>query len=223
MGNIRLPEWLTAAVSVALLLAVGLVGWQMNQSAVHTAEAVHRADVTALAVNNTVLTDEFLNVSARELSAFVRDQNAALATVDPGDRALLDEFTKRSVFFGHGAALADPNGRIIASVSDPLGLPAADHPGYAPLRAPLDGRTFVFSDVLSVNGTSMLAVATPILGPKGQSGMMIGYNLLRTSWLQRNMVRARHVRRARRGRRLRPTGGGQRPGAVGHRGGARGP
>ena len=53
----------------------------------------------------------------------------------------------------------------------------------------MDGRTFVFSDVLTVEGTPMLAVGAPILGDGSQAGLVIGYILLRTSGLQASMTR----------------------------------
>jgi diguanylate cyclase (GGDEF)-like protein/PAS domain S-box-containing protein len=185
----RVPAWLTATVTVALLLALGGVGWQMNRSALRTAESVHRADVLLLADNNTALAGEYLAVSARELSAFVRAHPADLRTLEAADRPLLDDLVRHSVFFRHGAALVNTAGHPVASVAGRQGLPDPHDPGYAPLRQPANGRPFVFSDVLSVEGTSMLAVGVPILGAGRQRGVLVGYMLLRDSAVQASITK----------------------------------
>ena len=55
----RLRNWLAVVVSVLLLAAAGTIGILVNRSALRAADAVHRADSQALAVNNGSLTASF--------------------------------------------------------------------------------------------------------------------------------------------------------------------
>ena len=127
--DMRVPEWLTATVTVVLLLAVGAVGWQMNRSALRTAESVHRADLTAAGrqqhgAHRRVPGD----VGPRTVRLRRRHTPKRCAPWTRQTATLLADFVQRSVFFRHGAALADRNGRIITSVSGPLGLPPRTTP-----------------------------------------------------------------------------------------------
>ncbi len=58
-------------VGVALPLAMGLVGVQMNQAALRTAENIHRGDAATLASNNAAPVNQYLRRSAKELLDFV--------------------------------------------------------------------------------------------------------------------------------------------------------
>ncbi|WP_175543521.1 diguanylate cyclase domain-containing protein [Micromonospora pattaloongensis] len=186
----RIPRWFTALVTSGLLFAVGAVGWQMNEAALRAAEAVHRADTLTLGRNNATLASKYLSLSARELSEFVDGRQPELRSLESVDRRLLEWFVARSVFFQHGAAFTDPNGRILYSVSNAPGLPEPDDPGYAPMLRGPAGRSMIFSGVMTVRGASMIAVAVPILGDGAVRGMMLGYARLRDSTLQESMEAA---------------------------------
>ncbi|MEV1290288.1 sensor domain-containing diguanylate cyclase [Micromonospora sp. NPDC049679] len=183
----RLPRWLTAVVSVVLLLAMGAIGWQMNDAALRAAEEVHRADTLTLGRNNATLASRYLTLSARELTEFTTEHRAELRTLESLDRSLLAQFVARSVFFQHGAAITDPAGGTLFSVSKAPGLPEPEDPGYAPLLKGPNGRSVLFSGVMTVRGASMIAVGVPILGDGSLRGMLLGYARLRDSTLQESM------------------------------------
>jgi diguanylate cyclase (GGDEF)-like protein/PAS domain S-box-containing protein len=181
----RLPGWLTVAVSVGLLLGAGAVGWQMNESALHAAESVQRTNSAALAGNNTALASEYLMFSAKELDDFAQGHAGELLAGRQGEtQRLLAGFTARSVFFRRGAALTDLSGRPLAAHPRPADLPPPTDPGYQPLRAGLRAGGAGFSGVLTAGPKRMTAVAVPVVADGTPRALLMGYAELTSSQLQ---------------------------------------
>ena len=175
----RLRNWTAVAISVLLLAAAGTIGILVNRSALRAADAVHRADSQALAVNNGTLTRQLQLLSAGELADFAANHVLQLAKNSPADRLTLGNLVAKSSTFSYGALITDRTGAVLtASRTD--GLPAPADPGWQPLRASLAAGQPGFSAIMTVGDVHLEAVAVPI----ASAGLLIGLNAVASTSLQ---------------------------------------
>jgi diguanylate cyclase (GGDEF)-like protein/PAS domain S-box-containing protein len=174
--TVQIPRQLGLVVSVALLLAVGAVGVQMNREALETSESIHRSDSAGLSVNNASLAGQYLLVSGKELLDFAERERLNLTSGDAADTRLLRELRTRSAFFDHGAALTDLTGAVLSSATSPAGLPAASDPGYEPLRRSLLKGELGVSGMMTVGNVPLFAVAVPVVDHGVPRALLIGYS-----------------------------------------------
>ncbi|NJC66094.1 diguanylate cyclase [Planosporangium flavigriseum] len=170
--------------SIGLLVAIGVVGWQMNSAAQRTAEDIHRQDTANLSRTVANLGSQYLLLSASELAHYSNVHSFSLRAGDPGDQRLLKDFRSKAAFFPHGAALADLQGNILNVDADEPGLPAADDPGYASLREGLTAGQPGFSSVMTVRGVPLTAAGVPVIVGGQPRGVLVGYTKAVGSHLQ---------------------------------------
>jgi diguanylate cyclase (GGDEF)-like protein/PAS domain S-box-containing protein len=180
----RLRNWIAVVVSVILLAAAGTIGFLVNRSALRAADAVHRADSTALGANNATLTGQLQLMSAKELDTFAESQSFSLGAGNAGDQETLEAFTTKSGTFSYGVLITDLNGRVLSASRD-TGLPPQTDEGWAPLRKSLAAGQPGFSSIMVVNGIRLEAVAVPIVVSGAPVAIMIGFNNVAETDLQK--------------------------------------
>ncbi len=184
----RLPAWMPLAGSVGLLLAVGALGFTMNQSTLGTAERVHRTDTAALATNNATLANQYLRQSANELTQAVTLNRPALLRDYQPDQDLLQSIVDRSPFFGFGAEFTDRDGTAVTTVRGMYQLPAASDSGFEPLWRQIDkGQVGYSSTMTGYDGgwkVGVVAVGVPVMSGDLVRGGLVGFIELRSSLLQ---------------------------------------
>ncbi|GAA2605930.1 sensor domain-containing diguanylate cyclase [Paractinoplanes durhamensis] len=179
----RLRNWIAVVVSVLLLAAAGTVGILVNRSALRAADAVHRNDSQALAVNNGTLTKQLQLLSAKELASFLGDHTLHLGKNSAADKATLATLVTKSSTFSYGALITDLSGTVLTA-SRTTGLPSATDAAWKPLRAALLAGQPGFSSIMNVNGTYLEAVAVPITVGGSAAGLLIGLNAVASTSLQ---------------------------------------
>lgn len=184
----RLRNWIAVAVSVLLLVAVGIVGVLVNRSALRAADTVHRADSQALAVNNATLAGQMQLLSAKELNEFAESRPFILAPGLAADRKALERYVAKSSLFPYGAAITDLNGTVI-NATRANALPDATDPGYKVMLSLLLAGKPGFSSVMSVYGTdgkrtAVEAVGVPIKVAGAPVGLLLGFNKFADTTLQ---------------------------------------
>ncbi|MFG1604085.1 diguanylate cyclase domain-containing protein [Actinoplanes sp. NPDC049265] len=180
----RLRSGLAVAVSVLVLVAIGVVGVAVNRSALRTADRVHRADTMALGTDNGTLAGQMQLLSAQELDDFAEAAGLTLRRDSAADRAKLTAFAGKSAFFGYGLALLSLEGEVL-NATRATGLPAPTDPGYATLHAGLRAGNPGFSSVLMVDGVALAAVGVPVHG----KAILVGYNNVAGTQLQAFVAR----------------------------------
>jgi diguanylate cyclase (GGDEF)-like protein/PAS domain S-box-containing protein len=179
-----LKRRLALVVSIVLLVAIGVVGWQMNSAAMRTAEDIHRRDTADLSRTIANLGSQYLLLSARELAEYSDAHSFSLRGGDPGDRQLLKDFRSKATFFPYGAALTDLQGNVLNADAEEPGLPPANDPGYAILRQGLTSGQPGFSSLMTVRGVPLTAAAVPVTVNGLARAILVGYTNTVESQLQ---------------------------------------
>jgi diguanylate cyclase (GGDEF)-like protein/PAS domain S-box-containing protein len=183
----RLRNWIAVVVSVILLAAAGTIGFLVNRSALHAADAVHRSDSTALGANNGTLTGQLQLLSAKELNTFALSQAFSLSPGNAGDLATLKAFAAKSGTFSYGVMITSLTGAVLNS-SRTDGLPAAGDAGWAPLRKSLSAGQPGFSSIMTVGRVHLEAVAVPIELSNAPVAILVGLNNVAETDLQKYTV-----------------------------------
>jgi diguanylate cyclase (GGDEF)-like protein/PAS domain S-box-containing protein len=186
----RLRNWLAVVVSVLLLAAAGTIGILVNRSALRAADAVHRADSQALAVNNGSLTRQLQLISAAELADVPVDHALQVSRGSAADRQVLTTLVAKSSTFAYGALITDLSGNVLSS-SRTDGIPPSTDAGWTPLRTQLAAGQPGFSSVMTVDGVALQAVAVPIERDGAPAGLLIGLNAVATTALQKYLTTLR--------------------------------
>ncbi|WP_229069189.1 diguanylate cyclase domain-containing protein [Actinoplanes sp. DH11] len=185
----RLRNWIAVVVSVLLLAAAGVVGFLVNRSALRAADAVHRADSSALGANNGTLTGQLQVNSASELSEILAEHVLHLGRDSAADRTILAAAALKSTTFQYGLLTTDRDGNVLTA-GRATGLPPAGDPGWEPMKAQLRaGGPAGFSDVMTVDGAVLAAVAVPITANDSVLGYLVGINEVSRTSLQSYLVR----------------------------------
>jgi diguanylate cyclase (GGDEF)-like protein/PAS domain S-box-containing protein len=180
----RLRNWIAVVVSVVLLAAAGTIGILVNRSALHAADTVHQADSRALGVNNGTLIGQLQLLSAQELNDFLTDHVLHLGKNNASDRTALGAFATKSDTFSYGVMITDLSGTVINSTRT-TGLPATTDAGWTPLRTLLAAGKPGFSSIMTVNGVYLEAVAVPIMVGGSPAGVLIGFDNVAATTLQK--------------------------------------
>ncbi len=185
----RLRNWIAVTVTVILLLGVGMIGLIVNRSALQAADAVHRSDSQALVDNNArLIYQQLARLTSAEMVAFLRDTardtRLTLDKNSPADSRALRAYLGETVYFTYALTLTDANGALLTAVGEPL--PAADDPGYTPLRQLLAQGTVGYSSLMfAPGGIPVIAVAVPITINNVRVAYLAGYIPVRESQLQK--------------------------------------
>ncbi|BBH64104.1 hypothetical protein ACTI_07890 [Actinoplanes sp. OR16] len=184
----RLRNWIAVVVSVLLLAAAGVIGFLVNRSALRAADTVHREDSSALGTNNGTLTGQLQVNSAAELSEILASHALHLGRDSAVDRGILAAAAAKSTTFQYGLLTVDMNGALLTA-SRRSGLPPAADAGWTPLKEQIALGKPGFSDLMTVNGTALAAVAVPILVNDSMIGYLVGLNQVATTSLQTYLTR----------------------------------
>jgi diguanylate cyclase (GGDEF)-like protein/PAS domain S-box-containing protein len=184
----RLRSWLVVGISAALLLAIGGVGISVNRSALRAAETVHRADSLALATNNGELAAQVLLVSAKELNDFVTSHPLSLTPGDAGDTAALQEYSRKSSYFGYGVVITDLVGNPINATATANMFPDPQSVGFKPLISALALGRPGFSSIMTIKDTLVQAVAVPIVVGSAPTAIIYGFVPIVKGQLQAYLV-----------------------------------
>lgn len=176
-------------VSGGLVLLLGMLGVLAGSAATHQSQQVHRGDRLALQQTLAGLVEQYVLLSAAELSDTLAGGGPwSTAADDPVSAGRLQALVAGSRALDAGAMLVGPTGQPLISWS-PGGaaMPAADDPGWAPLRSAVlrgDGR-LPLSGVLAAGRDPLLALALPVPLAGGGRGLVVGLWHARTSGLQK--------------------------------------
>ena len=178
----------TLLVSGSLVLLLGAVGLLAGRSAGQLAHQVHRDDRTELQVTLAGLTEKYVLVMAGQLQQELAQQGPWSADAgDPRTLQRLRVLAREVPAVDSGFVLVSGTGAPLVGRATRGELPAADDPGWAPLRASvlMGKRTLPVSGVLRA-GTADPAVAfgLPARLDDGSLGLVVGIWSLRPSALQ---------------------------------------
>jgi diguanylate cyclase (GGDEF)-like protein len=193
-----LRRYLPLAISIGLVLVLGLVGLWAGREAGAQAESTHRSDRLALQQTLAGLTGQYPQVAAAELVDILGAQSRSGTAAWSGragsaaDTARLRQMALGSRAMSAGAVLVAAGG-VPVSAYLPAGrvLPASTDPGLSPLRATIARRdgSLPVSGVLQAGAQPVLAVAVPVTTASAGIEMLVGLSDLRTSQLQKYVER----------------------------------
>ncbi|MFP5220457.1 MAG: diguanylate cyclase [Actinomycetes bacterium] len=182
-----LRRHLGLVVSGTLVAALGALGLVAGAAAGDQARDVHRQDRLALQETLAGLTHQYVLLNGRE----VRDELQTMgpwsaAPGDPATTARLQGLVSRTTAVDAGALLTAPDGTPLGGWAAEGELPAADDPGWEPLRATARSRSgeLPVSGVLSSDGGPRLALGLPVPLTDGSRGLLVGLWDPRASGLQ---------------------------------------
>ena len=178
---------LSLLVSGGLVVLIGGLGLVAGHAAGQQAREVHREDRLDLQRTLAGLVEQYVMLSAAEVSDGLR--SAGPWSTTPGDPATvqrLESVVASSRSLDAGAVLVSPMGVPLASWSEAGVLPPRDDPGWAPLRATALSGTgaLPLSGVLTAGTESLLAMGLPVELDNGTKGLLIGLWNARAGGLQ---------------------------------------
>ena len=161
-------RWIPLAASLVLLLALGLFGFMLVASSTREAEAALHDTAVVKQQTLATLAEQYLQLAQKEAFDFAQLHDFELTPSSPADAAVLEELRDRQGgLLDHAAVLTDLTGRPLTTVSRTPGVPAPDHPGFAPLRAALLRGEPGVSSVMLVEDVPVVAIGVPVLDDAG--------------------------------------------------------
>src|SRR5438067_2203191 len=120
-------------VSIAVVVAVALVGLLPSARANATAQQIRRDDRVSEERDLASLTNQYVMFALKDAYDFVSVTPLSLKPGDPADTAHIKAYVKRSALLNYGGALVSLSGSPLNAYSAKPGLPPATDPGYATL------------------------------------------------------------------------------------------
>jgi diguanylate cyclase (GGDEF)-like protein len=182
-----LRRHLSLLVSGGLVLLIGALGLVAGSTAGQQAREVHRADRLDLQRTLAGLVEQYSLLSAAEvLDALAAGEPWSPTPDDPESVRRLEQLVEGTRALDAGAILVSPMGQRLATWSPDGALPAADDPGWAPLRAAvLSGKgTLPLSGILQAGDSRLLAMGLPVSLAGGSRALVIGLWDARAGGLQ---------------------------------------
>jgi len=170
-----IKRFIPLVVSIAVVVAVALVGLLESAHANARAQQIRRDDRVSEQATLAGLTNQFIQFALKDAYDFASVGPLSLQPGDPKDTALIEAYVKRSALLSYGGALVDLSGSPINAFVDGPGLPVATDPGYGPLRAALLAGKPGISTVMKTNGVPVLAMAVPVQRAGVARAIYIGY------------------------------------------------
>ena len=159
----QIRRFLPLAVSMGLVLAMGVVGLRMSAAANDKAEAIHRADRLSREKTLSGLVNQYFQFAFKEAFDHGATQSWSFQPGDPADVQRLEALVKRSALLRHGAALVGLDQQVLSTYAHEPGMPPPDDPGYRPLiQALLSGKPGL-SSVMIVQDVPVVAIGVPVL------------------------------------------------------------
>lgn len=183
-----LRRHLSLLVSGGLVSLIGVLGLLAGHGAGQHAREVHREDRLALQRTLAGLVEQYVLLSAADVSDTLATGGAwSSRAADPATVVRLEELVVRVRSLDAGAILVGPTGTRLAAWSPDGALPAADDPGWAPLRTTVlsgGGTVLPVSGMLSTSSGPRLAMGLPVPLSDGSRGLLLGLWDARKSPLQ---------------------------------------
>ena len=170
-----LKRFFPLVVSIAVVVAVALVGLLQSARANATAQQIRRDDRVSEERDLASLTNQYVMFALKDAYDFVSVTPLSLKPGDPADTAHIKAYVKRSALLNYGGALVSLSGSPLNAYSAKPGLPPATDPGYAPLRADLLAGKPGISSVMTVSRVPVVALAVPVQSGGQTAAIFIGY------------------------------------------------
>jgi diguanylate cyclase (GGDEF)-like protein len=152
---------LPLVTSLALVLVLGTVAAWGQLATAGRVEGAQRADRLRMEQTLSGLTDQYLQFAFLDTLRAADGATWNLRPQDAADTATLERAVHGSPLAAYGAALATITGQVLTAYA-PAGLPAADDPGFEPLRRSLLKGQPGLSDVMAAGSSSVVAFAVPV-------------------------------------------------------------
>ena len=176
-------RWAPLVVSMALLIGLGVLGLSLVRQATAAAEAALGDGAVDKQRTVAALTDQYLQLAAKEAFAFGEANPLALVPGHPGDAETLEELLRtQGGFFDHAVALTDLEGVPLNAVGQ---VPPPDDAGYGPLRRSLLRGAPGVSSLMWVDDVPVVAVGVPVVRDDAPAATLVAYFRADTSMLQR--------------------------------------
>jgi diguanylate cyclase (GGDEF)-like protein len=156
--------------SVVAVVTLGGVAVWTQVSAADEVDRVHRDDRATLQSTLAGLTQQYMKFTFLATSTAASADDWQLAPGSAADFAHLRTVVRTSPLTSYGAAVVSLTGSPLTSYPSASALPRPDAPGLTRLRRDLLAGQPGLSDVMSVNGTAVVAFAVPI----NRSGHPVG-------------------------------------------------
>src|SRR5438067_2952291 len=170
-----LKRFFPLVVSIAVVVAVALVGLLPSARANATAQQIRRDDRVSEERDLASLTNQYVMFALKDAYDFVSITPLSLKPGDPADTAAIKAFVKRSALLNYGGALVGLNGTPINAYDAGHGLPLASDPGYVPLRTELLAGKPGVSTVMRTQGVPVVALAVPVQSGGSTRAIFVGY------------------------------------------------
>ncbi|MHB8670954.1 MAG: hypothetical protein ACYDAD_10440, partial [Acidimicrobiales bacterium] len=163
-------------VSIALVLSIGLLGFQISDAATTRAQSLHRGDRRTLQESLSGLGKQYVRFALKEELDFADSGPWSLTPGSPADQARLRSFIEHSPLFNYGAALVDLAQHPLSTfATSTAGLPPGTDPGYRPLVAGLLDRQPGLSSVMHVGGFPVVALGVPVRIQGAPRAVLLAY------------------------------------------------
>ena len=183
-----LRRHLSLLVSGGLVSLLGVVGLFAGQAAGQQARDVHREDRLALQKTLAGLVEQYVMLSAADMSDTLATRGAwSAAAGDPATVGRLKAVVGRVRALDAGAILVGPTGARLGAWSPDGALPSPDDAGWSPLRTTVltgGGTVLPVSGVLTTESGPRIAVGLPVPLSDGSRGLVLGLWDARRSPLQ---------------------------------------
>jgi signal transduction histidine kinase len=170
-----IKRFIPLVVSIAVVVAVALVGLLESAHANARAQQIRRDDRVSEQKDLAGLTNQYVMFALKDAFDFGSITQLSLKPGDPADTAAIRAYVKRSALLNYGGALVGLNGMPFNAYDVGGGLPPVSDPGYVPLRTELLAGKPGVSTVMKVHGVPVVALAVPVQRRGSTLAIFVGY------------------------------------------------
>ena len=158
-----MKRFIPLVVSIAVVVAVALVGLLQSASANHTAQQIRRDDRVGEQATLAGLTNQFIQFALKDAFDFASTAPFSLKPGDVNDSRLIAAYVHRSALLSYGGALVDLAGAPLNAFASGRGLPSPTDPRYGAIKMQLlAGKPGVSPVMKTTQGVPVVALAVPV-------------------------------------------------------------